>query len=145
MKRILLTLFILSSALTSWSQTVTTNPKLTTKDICLEMTHLQESQNFYDPEEEFDYALRFILTTDEIYDKVYIEKVIYGEEGGSKKLEWRKKLDMEIFYELGMTGEVSNVGFINWIDKDSFNMSVHETQFEVSNLSSNFWTIKRKN
>ena len=145
MKRILLTLFLLSSALTSWSQSVTTNPEITTKDICLEMTHLQESQNFYDEKESFDYALRFILTTDEIYDKVYLEKVVYGEEGGSKKLEWRKILDMEIFYELGMKGEILNVGFVKWIDQDTLILSVHETQFEVSNLNSNTWTIKRKN
>lgn len=95
--------------------------------------------------EGFDYAFRFILTTDEIYDKVYLEKVIYGEEGGSKKLEWRKKLDMEIFYELGITGEIYNVAFISWTNKDKFIMSVHETPFEVSNLNAKNWTIKRKN
>jgi hypothetical protein len=110
-KRILLTVIVLSSAFSTWSQTINTKPELTTKDICLEMTHLQENQNFDNENEEYVFAFRFILTTDEIYDQVYIEKVIYGEEGGSKKLEWRKKLDMEVFYELGIKGEVSNVGF----------------------------------
>tara|TARA_R110000737_G_C14610297_1_gene490874 strand:- start:2235 stop:2672 length:438 start_codon:yes stop_codon:yes gene_type:complete len=144
MKRILLFLIVLSVATNAWTQTLNTEPELTTKDIYLELTYLQESQYFYDEDEEYDYAYRFILTTDEIYDQVYLEKVIYGMEGGSKKLAWRKKLDMEVFYEYGIIGEVSNVELDKWTKNDSFIMSIHESQFEISKLSSRIWTIKRK-
>ena len=144
MKRILLFLIVLSVATNAWTQSLNTQPELTTKDIYLELTYLQESQYFYNEDEEYDFAYRFIRTTDEIYDQVYLEKVIYGMEGGSKKLAWRKKLDMEVFYEYGIIGEVSNVKLDKWTQNDSFIMSIHGSQFEISKLSSRIWTIKRK-
>jgi len=145
MNRLFTIFIILFSVFTVWSQKINTVPKLTAGDIYLQITYLQESQNFYNETEGRDFAYRFIVTSNEIFDQVYIEKVIYGEEGGAKKILWRKKLDMDVFYKLGITGEISNVGFDKWPDEEKLNISVYETQFEVSNLNSNSWTITRIN
>ena len=145
MKNILLLVIILIQSLSVFSQSIESEPKLHKSDIFLSVTYLQESPKYFNEKAGYDYAFRFILTTDEIYDYVFIEKVIYEEEGGLKQLEWRKKLEMDLFYEIGATGEISNVNFNNWLKENSFSMTIQELKYEVSNLDSEKWIIKRKN
>lgn len=145
MKLLLLFTFILAQSISVFSQSIETEPKLNSEDIFPSVTFLQESPNFYNDNKGYDYAFRFILTTEEIYDYVFIEKVIYGEEGGSKKIQWRKELNMDLFYEIGATGEISNVKFENWTEEGSFKMTIQEIEYEVSQLNSDKWRIKRKN
>jgi len=122
MKKLLVLTIILIQSLTNFSQSIETKPELNTDDIFLGLTFLEESPNFYNEKVGYDYAYRFLIATEEIYDHIFIEKVVYGEEGGSKKIQWRKKLDMDMFYELGVKGEIFNVKFKNWKEEDSFIM-----------------------
>lgn len=145
MRKILLLTFIFIQSLTTFSQEIETKPKLNSDDIFLDILFFQESPNFYDDKADHDFAYRFLMTSEEIYEHIYIEKVIYGEEDGSKKLLWRKKLDMDIFFQLGAKGEISNVGFENWTEKESIIITVQEIEYELTNLDSEKWTIKRKN
>ena len=145
MKNILLLIIILIQSFSVFSQIIETEPKLNNRDIFLSVTYLEESPIHFDEKTGYEYAFRFILTTEEIYDYVFIDKVIYDEEGGLKKLEWRKKLEMDVFYEIGATGEISNVIFNNWTKENSFSMTIQEIDYEVSNFDSEKWIIKRKN
>ncbi len=142
-KAIILILFNLTQTLTIFCQSIETKPELNTDDIFLSVTFLQESQNFYNEDAGFDYAYRFILTTSEIYDQIYLEKVSYGEEGGYKRLEWRKKLNMDILYKLGAKGEISNVKLIDFPGKDTLKISIQESEYEISNLDSEKWIIRK--
>lgn len=145
MKKIFFLIAILIQSFTTFSQTLEVRPDLNTEDIFTNVTFLQESPNFHDKLIGVDYAFRFIITTSEIYDQIYIEKVTYGSEGGSKQVKWRKKMNMDAFYELGVTGEIFNVKFNNWTDEESFNLTIHDIEYEVSSLNSEKWKIKRKN
>lgn len=138
----LITLILLSFIISlTYSQSNEISYSLNGDDLCLKVTNLTESQNF-DGANEI-YAFRWFITTSEIYDQIYIEKVSYGEEGGSKRLIWRKKLDMEFFNEKGIYGEISNVGFIKWMEDESCIVSIQETKFEISNLDSDTLICKK--
>lgn len=88
-------------------------------------------------------AYRAIFTTSEIYDDIYIEKVSLGEEGGGKKIEWKRLVDRDNFISnFKLKGEFSGVVFIKWISWNSFELNIHNKRFLFKNLESNKIQVK---
>ena len=145
MAKSFLLLFVLLCSLFAFSQDQKLKPKSVDYDICLETSFLTESQMFYDESREVDYVYRFVETISEIYSQVYIEKFTYGEEGGAKILEWRKKIDMDIFYQYPIKGELTKVTFISWPSSNSVEFSIQGINFILSRLNNSEWYLEEKN
>jgi len=98
------------------------------------------------PEKDvYGYAYRFIITTAEIYDNIFIEKVSYGDEGSNKQMVYKRKLPLtDIFRKFGLEGEVGGVEFIEWIDSTSFVIKMKEKKFLVSGISGETIKVTRK-
>jgi len=83
-------------------------------------------------------AFRVMITTSEIYNYIYIEKVTYGEEGGGKRIEYRSRLNTIIFSDkFKITGEFTGVIFANWISYNAFIFKMDNKRFELTILNQN--------
>jgi hypothetical protein len=115
----------------------------TDADIYPWITFLSENESQFESENQTSVeCFRVVITTSEIYNSLYIEKVIMGEEGGGKKIAWRRMLnedDMRIHLEL--KGEFAGIQFIAWTGNDSFKFSMHGRTFEVSQLNGQLYQI----
>ncbi len=83
-------------------------------------------------EEVTSFAFRVIVTTSEIYDSMYFEKVTYGQEGCCKKIEYIKQFDMMQFAkEFSLEGELSGLKFIKWQKDHSFDFEIQGHRFNI--------------
>ncbi|NUQ81381.1 MAG: hypothetical protein HUU10_07190 [Bacteroidetes bacterium] len=83
-------------------------------------------------------AFRVLITTSEIYNYIYIEKITYGEEGFGKRIEYRSRLNTIIFSDkFKITGEFTGVKFSNWISYNSFIFTIDNKRFELTILNQN--------
>lgn len=88
-------------------------------------------------------AFWVIITTSEIYNDIYIEKVSIGEEGGGKKIEWKRLVDRNnLISNFGLKGEFSGVVFIKWTTWNSFELNIQEKRLLFTNLESDKIQVK---
>ncbi|MEA5005596.1 MAG: hypothetical protein VB022_04195 [Rikenellaceae bacterium] len=100
------------------------------------ITFLSEGETNWDGDNG-GVAYRFILTTPEIYNDIYIEKVSVGEEGGGKKIEWKRLIDRDnLTSNFKLKGEFTGVVFIKWTTWNSFELNIQGKRFLFKNLES---------
>jgi len=100
------------------------------------ITFLSEGETNWDGDNG-GVAYRFILTTSEIYNDIYIEKVSVGEEGGGKKIEWKRLIDRDnLTSNFRLKGEFTGVVFIKWTTWNSFELNIQDKRFLFKNLES---------
>jgi len=106
------------------------------QDYYIWITFLSEGDTNWD-EDNGGVAYRAILTTSEIYNDIYIEKVSVGEEGSGKKIEWKRLVDRNnLISNFRLKGEFSGVIFIKWTTWNSFELNIHDKRFLFKNLES---------
>lgn len=118
------------------------------KEIYTDITFLSEGETEWSEAkegEETGIAYRAIITTSEIYNDLVIEKVTYGAEGGGKKVESRRKVDlMEFWKTFGLTGEIAGVEFVKWLSPVSFELTVYGESYIVQNIDKGTIKVSRK-
>lgn len=83
-------------------------------------------------------AFRVAITTSEIYNDIYIEKVSMGEEGGNKNIEWKKLVDRDdLIDNFGLEGEFTGVEFVKWITWNSFVLNIHDKRLLFKEIEPN--------
>jgi len=88
-------------------------------------------------------AYRAILTTSEINNDIYIEKVSVGEDGGGKKIEWKRLVDRyNLIANFALRGEFSGVVFIKWTTWNSFELNIQDKRLLFKNLESDKIQVK---
>ena len=78
------------------------------------------------------FANRVIITTSEIYNTIYFEKVTFGEEGCCKQVEYIVEFDLQSFankYFIG--GELTGFHFMSWQKDGSFDFEMKNQKFNV--------------
>ncbi len=89
-----------------------------------------------DEGEDTSYSYRVLITTSEIYNSIYFEKIQLGSEGCCAKVLWTRALDMNKFDSVVQgKGERSGLQFIKWLSPTSFQFSLHENVFNVIDIS----------
>ena len=100
------------------------------------ITFLSEGETNWDGDNG-GVAFRLVITTSEIYNNIYIERVFVGEEGSGRKIEWKRLVDrdnlMTIFV---LEGEFSGVEFIKWATWNSFELNIQDKRLLFKNLQS---------
>ncbi len=77
-------------------------------------------------------AFRFIVTTSDIYNQMYIEKVTFGMEGCCKKISSKRELPIDNVFKLfGLKGERAGVEFGEWKSPTSFEFKIYDNKFLV--------------
>ena len=80
-------------------------------------------------------AYRVVITTEEIYNSVYLETVSFGGEGCCKKLARVMKFDLEAFADTyAFVGEKSGFQFVQWLSDSAFIFQYKEREFVMSRL-----------
>lgn len=107
------------------------------------ITFLSEGETNWDGD-NFGVAYRAIITTSEIFNDIYIEKVSVGEEGGGKKIEWKRLVDRDnLISNFKLKGEFSGVVFIKWTTWNSFELNIQDKRLLFTNLESDKIQVKR--
>ena len=136
MKQLLLTFFCIITFSLVNGQTVELELKPVTKDYYAWLTSLNEGPVDWldEPEGEVEgRAYRTCITTSEIYNSLYVEEVTFGTEGCCKRISSKKELDLhELFNKFGLTGEVANVEFSQWVDHSTFELEIQDQLFSIS-------------
>lgn len=79
---------------------------------------------------------RVVISTSEIYDSLIIETLTMGEEGGNVKVINRRKVDLENLWSVfHLTGEISGLKFIKWINPTSFSLKIANKIFVFKNIN----------
>lgn len=85
--------------------------------------------------EDEGFAYRAAITTAEIYNGLYIEKVTLGSEGCCKRITSVRKLDRQMFGEaFNLRGEFTGLTFIEWRSTTSFEFSIHNRRFLITDI-----------
>ena len=80
-------------------------------------------------------SYRVVVTTSEIYDHVYIEKVTYGDEGCCKRLASIRALDLKEFAQaFNLPGEISGFKFVKWDSSSAFTFSMRDRYFRAYDI-----------
>lgn len=80
-------------------------------------------------------AYRVGITTSEIYNKIYLEMITYGDEGCCKKIEEIRKINDRKFAEkFKIGGEFSGFEFIKWLSPTSFEVKMKERNFKFYDI-----------
>jgi hypothetical protein len=90
-------------------------------------------------------SFRFVITTSEIYDAIYLEKAEVGEEGGGKKIVNKRLVDMQgLAKTFGLKGEITGIEFIKWVSWNSFEIKVLGTILEFENIDKELISVKKQ-
>lgn len=80
-------------------------------------------------------SYRLIITTSEIYNGIYIEKIIEGENGGIIKIAWKRIInENDLYNKFPLRGEFAGVEFINWNNWNSFNIKIQGELYKFSEI-----------
>ena len=80
-------------------------------------------------------AYRVIITTSEIYNNMYIEKVTFGMEGCCKTIESKRELSIDNVFKLfNLIGERSGVEFVEWKSPTCFIFKIYNDKFRVEDI-----------
>jgi hypothetical protein len=147
MKRFIISVYLLMS-LAACGQEFTFKLGKVDKDYYTWITTLEEGPtNWLDKpvNEVYGFSYRFVITTSEIYNQLFIEKVTYGDEGSGKKLIIKREIPIdEMFDKLALKGERAGVEFIKWIDSTSFIIRVQKQNFLISDIGNETIRIQKK-
>ena len=145
MKNIILSLLFLTP-LSTFCQENQFDLEPVEKDYYNWITFLSESpiEWFDNPNDNiYGCAYRFVITTSEIYDNIYIENVTFGEEGGNKMLVSKQRIPLnEIADKYDIRGEISGIKFVRWIDSASFIIDIHRIEYSISILKDKVIVVK---
>lgn len=90
-------------------------------------------------------AFRFVITTSEIYDAIYIEKIYIGEEGGGKKILKKRLVNMLNLAELyNLKGEISGIEFIKWDSWNTFEVKILNKTFKFEDIDNDIISVTLK-
>ncbi len=144
MKRYVLIFSIILSCVSVYGQEI--NVKTIDKsnqDYYKWITFLSEGETNWDGDNG-GVAYRAIITTSEIYNDIYIEKVSVGKEGSGKKIEWKRLVDRDnLISSFRLKGEFSGVVFIKWTTWNSFELNIQDKILLFTNLESDKIQVKR--
>ena len=143
MRRYILIISIIISCVSAHGQEVNVKTiDKTNQDNYTWITFLSEGETNWD-EDNRGFAYRAIITTSEIYNDIYIEKVSVGEEGGGKKIEWKRQVDIDnLIANFALKGEFSGVVFIKWTTWNSFELNIQDKKLLFKNLESDKIQVK---
>jgi hypothetical protein len=98
-------------------------------DICM------GTQQWYKNSEsdyEAGFQYRIVVTRMEIYETLFIEKLIIDIEGGVSKIEWAKVVDMSALLNLfDIPSEQQNIDKMEWLGKQGLRARLHNTYFKA--------------
>lgn len=78
---------------------------------------------------------RVAITISEIYNGLIIEKMTIGAEGFGRKIISSNRMDTYQFADsFGISGEFAGLEFVKWETFTSFQMTIHDRLFLVSNI-----------
>ncbi len=108
---------------------------------------------YYDDEDDSNagYRYRIITTTSEIYNSIFIEKLIIDIEDSPVKLAYSFKLDFNDVHEyFKLHKETDIVTFRRWLKPDTFTLGVGKLDFDIvigesKDGTPNLVTLKSKN
>lgn len=90
-----------------------------------------------------DVAYRVVITTAEIYNDIYIEKVSFGAEGGNKQIIWKRLIDRESLISIfDLNSEFAGVKFIQWTAWDAFEINIQDKKICFTDLAANNILVK---
>ncbi len=80
-------------------------------------------------------SYRFVVTTSEIYNQIYIERITLGPEGCCRKLASKKEIPIDkIFIAFNIAGERSGVKFIDWKSSTSLVFSIYDKKYLIEDI-----------
>ncbi len=89
------------------------------------------------------YSFRIVITTSEVYNRIYIEKVIVGEEGCCKRVLSTRAIDMHQYQrKFGIKGEMAGINFSKWLSPTSFQFQQFNRKFNITNIDKRDVSIK---
>ena len=117
---------------------IDTSPKQAT-DYYPWITFLSEGPtNWLEEDSSFEIqgrAYRIVVTTAEIYNRVYIEEITKGDEGCCVKVASNRELDLDQFMKkYGFIGEKSGFKFLQWLSSTSFEFQFRNKKFQAINI-----------
>jgi hypothetical protein len=81
------------------------------------------------------YCFRFVVVTSEVYDRIYLEKVVFGPEGSNTRIVSVRALDLEDFADtFKMKGEISGITFSKWLSASSCQFTLYGRTFTISDI-----------
>jgi hypothetical protein len=93
----------------------------------------QEDSFFINKDAVVSYSYRVIITTSEIYNSIYIEKVIFGIEGSNARISKIKKINMDEFQaKFKIKGEIAGFELEKWINEKIFLIKRNDRKFKFS-------------
>lgn len=81
-------------------------------------------------------SYRFVVTSSEIYNNIYIERITLGPEGCCRKIVSKKEVPIDnVFKAFNITGERSGVQFIDWKSPTSLVFSIWGNKYLMENIN----------
>lgn len=78
-------------------------------------------------------AYRVIMTREDIYNRIFIEKITYGMEGCCKSIIYKKEVSLEELYKMfNLKGEIAGVEFRDWVNDKSFDLRINNKIFTIT-------------
>jgi len=150
---LLLCSVVLAGAVYSQTQTVSTRDAVAA-DYYSAITLLSQGKTTWLPSpkdrdweqgETVGFAYRIVITTSEIYNTIYFEKITYGAEGSGSKIAWSHQLDMKEFAQrFQILGELSGIQFSKWLSPVSFGFVFQGKQYVVQDVSKRKVVVKQQ-
>lgn len=107
------------------------------------ITFLSMGDEKWNMEETLGIAFRFIITTSEIYDQIFIEEIHIGEEGGGKTVFFTRQVDLqELAKSFKILGEISGIEFIKWNEWNSCEVKILDREFLFTNIEKPILNVK---
>jgi hypothetical protein len=80
-------------------------------------------------------SYRFVITTSEIYNNIYVEKVTVGPEGGGRKIASKRSLPIDdIFISFNIPGERAGVEFESWQSPSSVVITIYKKRYLIEDI-----------
>jgi hypothetical protein len=90
-------------------------------------------------------AYRIVVTTSEIYDKVYVEEITVGDEGCCQRVRKTRQFDLNAFAKkYRFFGEQSGFKFLRWTGAKSFEFKYQGHTFTMSHIDKDNVTINQR-
>ena len=134
--RKILVLLLLVSPILGYSQSVTLKLLPKSKVIYESIIMLSEGNTDWleEPIDEVEgIAYRVIMTREDIYNRIFIEKITYGIEGCCKSIIYKKEVSLEELYKMfNLKGEIAGVEFRDWVNDKSFDLRINNKIFTIT-------------
>ena len=99
-----------------------------------------------DSDYEAGFQYRIVVTRMEIYETLFIEKLIIDIEGSITKIKWAKMPKMiELMDKLNISSEQQNFSDIKWTDDQTFSALIYTTPITVRISDDNTFLVVNKN